>query len=99
MAGTTACESRPGARWPIAEFLEPLIVAPTADGMANGERNVRRMESFRGEVLVAVDHAQIHWGSVLDLDLFFRQRGCYLSTVLASTYAIPDFALRVLARL
>ena len=76
-----------------------MIVEPTADGIANGEKNVRRMERFRGEILVAVDHAQIHWGSVLDLDLFFRQRGSYLSTILPSTYAVPDFALRVLGHI
>ena len=84
-------------RWPNVKFATPLIVDPTAQNMRYGEDNIRRLASIKSETLIAVDHTQIHWGSIFDLDTFFRQRKCRLFTVLPTTYAVPDFATSIIA--
>jgi len=83
-------------RFPSANLLDPIVIWPCRFDAAISEKNAKELARFRGEQLIAVDHATIHWGSVLDLDLMLRQRSSALRTILCSTYAAPATALNVL---
>jgi hypothetical protein len=86
-------------RFPNARFLEPIILPACDESPLVSDQNARALSTIKGEQLVAIDHATLHWGSTLDLDVMIRQNKSGLRTVFCSSYAAPTASLEVLVRL
>jgi hypothetical protein len=83
-------------RFPSARFHDPISLPICYESAATSDGNARALAGLQGEELVAVDHAMIHWGSTLDLDVMVRQNKSALRTVFPSSYAAPAASLSVL---
>lgn len=83
-------------RFPRADFLNPIVLPFAGRDLEISEANVRTLEKVRSEQLLAIDHASLHWGSAVDLDLLARQNRCGLRTVFPSTYASPFCAINAI---
>lgn len=86
-------------RFPTASLLNPIVLLASRQSASVSDVNARELSAIKGEQLVAIDHATIHWGSTLDLDVMMRQNKSGLRTVFSSSYAAPDASLNVLVHL
>ena len=90
------------ARWPHASFLEPIIMKKTWLDPRRKQlllhKPIELLSKLKGETLVCVDHAMVHFGSALDLDVMLRQQRCSLHAVLPSSWLHPRISVRLLKR-
>ena len=80
-------------RWPSATFGKEIVLPHPGSDPDVSWLNILNLQIESQTIYAAIDHASVHWGSPLDLDVWFRQHRSVLMTVLPSTHLFPDIGI------